>query len=399
MSCQGGKRTCACGPASVKELVRDHYAEAVRNPSTSCCSSCGPRLYGEGETAAIHDAAVNASFGCGNPTALATLLPGESVLDLGSGAGLDALLAANRVGPTGRVSGIDMTADMLEAARDNAERTGCGNVEFTAGEIESLPYPDESFDVVISNCVINLSPDKAAVLSEAARVLKPGGRFAVTDVLLNRPLPETMRDDPELWAGCVAGALLAGDCREMLAQAGLTAIDIEELYDYGLAHGVEAGMIASAFIRARKPGPAPDYEIRAAREQDTDAITHLLGISGLPSAGLDRAGLLLVADAGAVIASVGVELYGDDALLRSVAVAPGFRDWGVGKSMVQAILERLPGLGVKRVYLLTESADEWFLRQGFVTVGREPVPDGVRSSGQFTSCCPASAHCLRYDVR
>ena len=227
----------------IKEVVRERYAEAARNvrASGSCCggASCGAdtalagvsaitaNLYGDDETGVLPEEAVLASLGCGNPTALAELKDGETVLDLGSGGGIDVLLSARRVGPSGKAYGLDMTDDMLALARENQAKAGAANVEFLKGEIEHIPLPDNSVDVIISNCVINLAADKDRVLREAFRVLKPGGRFAVSDVVTRGAIPEGIRRDMLLWVGCVAGALDENDYRLKLAAAGFEAIGIE----------------------------------------------------------------------------------------------------------------------------------------------------------------------------
>ncbi len=270
--------------ASIREIVRDKYAAAARAVSGSGC--CGPdccgggtaragadpitsNLYAESETSALPEQAVLASLGCGNPTALAELKAGETVLDLGSGGGIDVLLSARRVGPEGKAYGLDMTDEMLALARDNQQEAGAENVEFLKGEIEAIPLPDNSVDVVISNCVINLSADKGRVLREAFRVLKPGGRFAVSDIVTRGALPEQLRRDMLLWVGCVAGALDESDYRARLAAAGFAAVDVEPtrvytaadarafLADKGLNADAIAsevdGKIMSAFIRATKP--------------------------------------------------------------------------------------------------------------------------------------------------
>jgi ubiquinone/menaquinone biosynthesis C-methylase UbiE len=220
----------------------------------------------------VPEAALQASLGCGNPTALAKLQPGETVLDLGSGGGIDVLLSARRVGPTGKAFGLDMTDEMLAVAEENKRKSGLTNVEFLRGEIENIPLPDNSVDVIISNCVINLSGDKDRVFKEAFRVLKPGGRFAVSDVVVRGEVPAAIRKSMELWVGCVAGALSDRDYRQKLAAAGFEAIDIEATRVYNVddareflsAAGLDATAIApevqdkfiSAFVRARKPGKA-----------------------------------------------------------------------------------------------------------------------------------------------
>jgi SAM-dependent methyltransferase len=222
----------------------------------SCCSTEDPitgNLYKKEQTSGLPAAAVTASLGCGNPTALIDLHEGETVLDLGSGGGIDVLLSARRVGPTGKVYGLDMTNEMLDLARDNQRKAGVGNVEFLKGDIQAIPLPSSSVDVVISNCVINLAPDKSQVLAEAFRVLKPGGRFAVSDVIVRGEVSPAIRRDMELWVGCMAGALDEADYKEKLGAAGFTDVDVETWRVYeGLAAEAD-GKFASAFIRARKP--------------------------------------------------------------------------------------------------------------------------------------------------
>ena len=265
----------------IKAAVKQKYGQAalrVTSGGTSCCGStssrgaCDPvtsNLYGQGETADLPQEAVLASLGCGNPTTLAQLAPGETVLDLGSGGGIDVLLSAKRVGPTGKAYGLDMTDEMLALARDNQRKAGVANVEFLKGEIEHIPLPDGSVDVIISNCVINLSADKDRVFAEAFRVLKPGGRFAVSDVVVRGEVPAAIRRSVELWIGCVAGALEEEEYRSKLAKAGFEVIELEPTRIYWTEdarqfldrEGIDATAIApsvdgkfmSAFVRARKP--------------------------------------------------------------------------------------------------------------------------------------------------
>lgn len=239
----------------VREAVRSKYAElavVATGGGVSCCgegSDCcfGPAGYGEAELAVLPALAANASLGCGNPTAIAELRDGEVVLDLGSGGGIDVLLSAERVGRTGKAYGLDMTEEMLDLARRNAAESGVGNVEFLKGHIEDIPLPDASVDVVISNCVINLSSDKGRVLAEAARVLRPGGRFAVSDVIADENMDDETRKDMQQWTGCVAGALTRAEFLGHLTAAGLVDPEIVE------THRVHRSA-ASAIIRARKPG-------------------------------------------------------------------------------------------------------------------------------------------------
>ncbi len=266
---------------SIKEAVRERYAKAARNVGApgACCggaTDCGnpitSSLYTDAETGDLPEKAVLASLGCGNPTALAELREGETVLDLGSGGGIDVLLSARRVGPEGKAYGLDMTDEMLALARDNQRKAGATNVEFLKGEIEAIPLPDNSVDVIISNCVINLSADKDRVLREAFRVLKPGGRFAVSDVVTRGDIPAALRKDMLLWVGCIAGALDEGDYRAKLATAGFVNVGVEPTRVYkvedareflaGEGLDVDAlaaevdGKFMSAFVRAAKPQAA-----------------------------------------------------------------------------------------------------------------------------------------------
>jgi arsenite methyltransferase len=257
----------------IKEAVREKYGQIARGVGqmkASCCSTatCDPittDLYDESQRQSLPEAAVLASLGCGNPTALATLGEGEIVLDLGSGGGVDVLLSARRVGPRGKAYGLDMTDEMLELARKNAAEAGADNVEFLKGELEAIPLPDDSVDVIISNCVINLSADKDRVLAEAFRVLKPGGRFAVSDIVVRGEVPENLRKNVELWIGCIAGALEENDYARKLTAAGFEDVEIVPTRVYELQDmrgyfpeadqslcAVIDGRFISAFIRARK---------------------------------------------------------------------------------------------------------------------------------------------------
>jgi arsenite methyltransferase len=272
----------------IKDVVKEKYGQAALRVATggsSCCGAsaraldgCDPitsNLYDAGQTTELPDAAVKASLGCGNPTALAKLSAGETVLDLGSGGGIDVLLSAKRVGPTGKAYGLDMTDEMLALARENQRKAGVENVEFLKGEIENIPLPDNSVDVIISNCVINLSADKRRVLREAYRVLKLGGRFAVSDVVTRGEIPAEVRRSMLLWVGCLAGALEEKEYIESLMQAGFDSIDVEPTRVYNVrdarqfltAEGIDVDAIApqvdgkfmSAFIRAVKPSAKECY--------------------------------------------------------------------------------------------------------------------------------------------
>jgi SAM-dependent methyltransferase len=268
---------------SIKEVVKVRYGQAalrvIKGGSTFCGAApavegcpdpISSNLYDGSQTSQIPEAALLASLGCGNPTALAELKPGETVLDLGSGGGIDVLLSAKRVGPSGKAYGLDMTEEMLALARENQRKAGVANVEFLKGEIENIPLPDSSVDVIISNCAINLSADKDRVLQEAFRVLKPGGRFAVSDIVVRGEVPAAIRRNVELWIGCMAGALEENEYLAKLARAGFEVVNVEPTRIYRLndarellsSKGIDVDAIAplvdgkfmSAFVRAKKPG-------------------------------------------------------------------------------------------------------------------------------------------------
>ena len=278
----------------IKEEVRKRYGEAAKKAqaaeTASCCgdeatgeSAISSTLYETDELRQLPQEAVIASLGCGNPVAVAALSEGEVVLDLGSGGGIDVLLSARRVGPQGKAYGLDMTDEMLELARENARKAGVTNVEFLKGEMEAVPLPDGEVDVIISNCVVNLSPDKDAVLREAFRVLKPGGRLAIADIVTHDVLPEAIQESMKAWTGCIAGALTEADYRSKLAAAGFEKIEIESFREYtaedaetgGPSTAADAGLrtglgdeakaiagkgslgIFSGVVRATKPAPSP----------------------------------------------------------------------------------------------------------------------------------------------
>jgi arsenite methyltransferase len=268
--------------SNIKDVVREKYAEAARRAKSgqhSCgcgtsgaSSECDPitsNLYAADQLAGLPEEAVVASLGCGNPTVLARLQPGETVLDLGSGGGIDVLLSARRVGPQGKAYGLDMTDEMLALARENQRKSGIQNAEFLKGEIENMPLPDGAVDVIVSNCVVNLSADKDRVFQEAFRVLRPGGRLAISDVVFRGEVPAEVRRNVELWVGCVAGALQESEYRAKLSAAGFESIEIEPTRVYQIedarqfltAKGIDVdaiaplleGKVMSAFVRARKP--------------------------------------------------------------------------------------------------------------------------------------------------
>jgi len=377
---------------------------------------------------------VDNAFGCGNPAAFSDVKGGEVVLDIGSGAGIDCLIAASRVGPTGRVIGLDMTPAMIAKARENARQAGITNVEFRLGEAEAMPVADGSADWVISNCVINLAPDKKKVFREVARVLRPGGRVAISDIVFADDMPElpaSLRNDPELYVACVAGAIPESEYLAAMRDAGLVDVAVTARMVYGeetlgaffretldrfegggrlesfLAGLKEAvaDRVWSARIVGRKPGGSERtlerlsgaVTIEAAREGDAAAIEALLASVELPAENLhEQIGNFVVARAGGrVVGCVGLELYGKAALLRSLVVLPEHRRQGVGARLTTGILERARSLGASEAVLLTTTVQAMAAAMGFEAVPRESVPAEVRKSWEFKADCCGAATCMR----
>jgi arsenite methyltransferase len=405
---------------TIKQTVREKYGEAalrvVAGQTNSCCGagaagsgSCDPittGLYTATETAGLPEKAVLASLGCGNPTALAELHEGETVLDLGSGGGIDVLLSARRVGPLGKAYGLDMTQEMLALARENQRKAGVANVEFLKGEIERIPLPDASVDVIISNCVINLSADKRQVLREAFRVLRPGGRFAVSDVVVEGQVPQEVRRSMELWVGCIAGALEVEEFKALLRETGFEAVDIEPTRVYrvedarafltgsGLNSEILAteldGRFMGAFVRARKPW---DGAIRPARPAELAEVLSLLRDAGLPTEGVGASfeHFLVAERDGRILGTIGLEAYGRLGLLRSAAVRDHLRGSGLGSALTMRLLQASTERGIEELSLLTETAEGFFPRFGFVRATRDVVPRIVKQSVEFRESCPATA--------
>ncbi|MGE5654490.1 MAG: arsenic resistance N-acetyltransferase ArsN2 [Bacillota bacterium] len=424
----------------LKAKIVDHYGkhaqsvaqEPSANPRMSCCggSSCGCGSaigmvnYDARALEKVPNTAALASAGCGNPTMLASIRKGEVVLDLGSGGGLDVLISAQRVGPEGRVYGVDMTPEMLMLARANAAKAGAGNVQFLEGDIEQIPLPDNSVDVIISNCVINLTQDKQRVFSEAYRVLKPGGRLAVSDIMFDgdrAKVPQELLDDAIVWASCVGGALEIDEYKSHLAVAGFEDISVQITAHYGLndlagsccgPSSVTTGgccptqndvAIVSGFARATKPDPTSDIkpiEVGRASANDLGDILGILTQHSLPVDGVtDRLADFLVAkQSGRVIGVCGVERYGDVALLRSVAVTTSRLGRGLGHRLVDTMLAQLNNLGVKSVYLLTTTAPGFFQELDFERISRELAPEAIKATSEFHSLCPSSAVVMRKNL-
>ncbi|MDF2499432.1 MAG: family N-acetyltransferase [Anaerosporomusa subterranea] len=414
----------------IREQVRQKYAQAIKSKS-SCSSStgcCGGRqealnaitgnLYHADELVGLPEDMVSASFGCGNPTALGNLYAGETVLDLGSGAGIDVLLSANRVGPSGKVYGLDMTDEMLEEANANKQRSGLTNVEFLKGHIEDIPLPAASVDVVISNCVINLSTDKDLVFREIYRVLRPGGRVAVSDVVTTKTIPEKVRNSMLAWAGCLAGVLTRDEYAVKLSNAGFENVEVVVTRVYDLTGpGVREivpgvtdeefeqlnGSIISSFIRARKPtlrlNAGIDYTIRPAQAEDLPAIEKLLTASGLLA--IEVAANLknfLVADCAGVIGVIGSEYASQTVLLRSLAVDPTLRNAGVADALMTEAMKRAKTAMATKVYLFTNTASRYFANRGFQSIERDQVPSEFLNSRSVSTCCSSASTAMTLEL-
>ncbi len=410
---------------TIHETVRDHYAAAaIRAGEGACCSTSeeiGPELYSALERDELPEAAVLASLGCGNPIAVAELHEGERVLDLGSGGGIDVLLSAKRVGPTGRAFGLDMTDEMLALAQRNAAEAGATNVEFLRGHIESIPLPAASIDVVISNCVINLAADKPAVFREIARVLRPGGRMGVTDIVADDRLTAEERAERGSYAGCIAGALSFSEFRAGLEAAGLDGrVDHTDARGDG-RHGQRdrEGHAAGGRLAGRHRRDAlapPDRERRVmlrrggmllmrvepAATADVPEVEALLAAAGLPLDGAAEAltALGVVArDEDCIVGAAAVERYGEAGLLRSVVVAADRRGQGVGRAVVEGAEAAARADGIGELYLVTETAEGWFRRLGYEPIAREVAESIVGASVEFTMSCAETGVHLRRRVR
>lgn len=431
----------------IKEAVKSRYAKAIQG-SSSCCgpstsqgetqanSCCGPTTieqkggmvkiagYDKGELSRLPADAVQNSFGCGTPLAFAGVQEGQTVLDIGSGAGIDCFIAAEKVGPTGKVIGLDMTPEMIERARRNAKEAGVTNVEFRFGEAEKMPVEDTSVDWVISNCVINLSPDKPAVFGEIGRILRPGGRISISDIVA-QDLPDAVRQSRDAWTGCLAGAISEEEYVRGLEKVGLREVKVTSriVYDASQLKGLfgssccgagagqdvatlaeaAAGKIWSARFEGVKPQPAAvttEVNIEPARKDDLPAIEALLTEAGLPTdAAPHLADFVVARRHGKVVGCAGMEIQGADALFRSLAVSPDYRGAGIGRRLYDALVEKARGKGVERAYLLTTTiaplAESW----GFRQIDRDKVPAAIRATPQFQDGCCASAIAMWQDLR
>jgi arsenite methyltransferase len=413
----------------IRDTVQRKYAKLITEKSSSksqksCCGGSASKiaqqitagLYHNDEVVGCPKNILELSLGCGNPTALGNLYAGEIVLDLGSGAGLDVLFSARRVGKTGKVYGLDMTDKMLEVARANQKKSGLLNVEFLKGHIEKIPLEKDSVDVVISNCVINLSGDKDSVMKEIFRVLKPGGRIAVSDIVVKKTLPKIIQQNILAWVGCVAGALTEEQYRCKLERAGFTDIEIVVIKTYEFddffisKNGINLsqqelndvqGALVSAFIRAKKPKHdlvlGNDYTIKNATVDDLAEIKELLIVSDLPIVGIDsNVNDFIVADNGQIIGVIGTHYYETKALLRSFAVTSKLRKSGVGMALFQQLQKQLKSPNIKEVYLLTETAQEYFKRLGFYEINRDQMPSPLLEKSGLNQACPSTSHYMKH---
>ncbi len=376
--------------SKVYDAVRQRYGKAATGccseAASSCCSPSVPDLVGP-------------SLGCGDPIPRAELHAGEDVLDLGCGAGADVIRAARLVGPGGIVYGLDMTDEMLKLAQLNRQKAGARNVILIKGTMESIPLPDDSVDVVISNCVINLSPDKDSVLREIHRVLRPGGRLAVHDTVSSAAFPARVQADTGLWCACIAGSMEVKEYEERLRKAGLESpcVDVDQWYG-GKIPGAPGSRLGAAFVSARKPvagaAGAGQGELRACEPGDLPQVLDMLAASSLPLDGVaEHFAQFLVVEGPdhAIQGTVGLEVYGNQGLLRSLCVKPEEQGKGTGARLVQAITAEAVYAGCSELYLLTTTADKYFERHGFGRIERASVTGPVLQSVEFASACPKTA--------
>jgi len=374
-----------------RELVRDYYKNAARAAEdvTDSGGMQGPIL------------------GCGNPLDRAELLPGEDVLDLGCGAGREVIEAALRVAPGGIAYGLDMTDEMLSIALENRRRTGRTNAVFLRGTIENIPLPNSSVDVIISNCVINLSKDKARVMNEMFRVLRPGGRLAISDTVTDREVPSQAKEDANMWCACMSGALRSEEYRQLLEEAGFSDVKVDVL---GWDDGDESGRgfrVGSAFISGKRPAETKRTERIGpplqAHRGDLAEILDLLRRAELPTADLTEASLdnfvVMRNGEGSIVGVAGVEFYGRQALLRSLCVRPDYRGKGLGGRLIAAVLRRARARGCTEAVLLTTTAEGYLKEKGFRRVERSEITGPVTSSVEFQKTCPKTAVAMKMDLR
>ena len=386
-----------------KKNVREHYARIANEAGApSCCCGAGRkavqimpyRQKNEHNSAVIEETDLGLS--CGSPVALAEISAGQTVLDLGSGAGIDVFLAADEVGLAGRVIGLDMTREMIERAEANRKKFGYDNVEFRKGEIESMPIESDSVDRILSNCVINLVPDKRNAFSEMFRVLKPGGRFVVSDLVSDAAISAEARKDGALWASCISGTIPKSEYLETARRSGFTHITVIEERAYPLPEGFPCRVYS---ITARGHKPVRPV-IRSMDRKDLPAVEALLRDASLPSDGIQTwHPYFMVAEvSGKVAGAIGLEVYGEQALLRSAVVTAHLRNCSIGSFLYDAILAEARKRSIKQLVLLTATAEEYFVRKGFKRTDRAAVRGPITGSVEFTSACPSTAVCMTMEI-
>ncbi len=410
----------------IREYIKDKYSIALKNktscgcgsplpvslsgkktPSTGCCSS-----------KTTTESSDIPSFGCGFPVETAKVIPGSRILDLGCGAGGDLIRASRKTGPTGKVYGLDMTDSMLEAARKNIAAAGLTNIELLKGYIEDIPMNDEMVDLVISNCVINLSPDKGKVLKETFRVLRHGGEFNVADTILLKPLPEKLQKNLDAWSGCASGALSMDEYKTLLEKAGFTDIHFDEIHPLTL--DAETGQVlfsgvtdeelalldkalASTIVRAHKAALPPlkegiDFTLRTGVTADFDRINQLLKETGLPllKQTTDLSDFLLAEKDSKLVGVIGYLIQGHSAILRSMAVQWEFRNRGIGQTLTNRAIETLEKNQIENIYILTVTASQYAEKAGFTKINREDIPVELLQDSGLGKECPSSCVCMRY---
>lgn len=414
---------------ALKDIVREKYTEVAlqsKEQNAASCCGCGPTCSTDENFIGImaedytqlggYVAAADLGLGCGLPTQFAQIKRGDTVIDLGSGAGNDAFVARAEVGLEGKVIGIDFTEAMLTKARANAEKLGYNNVEFRFGDIEQMPINDNVADVVVSNCVLNLVPNKANVFKEIFRVLKPNGHFSISDIVLVGDLPAGLQQAAEMYAGCVSGAIQKADYLGLIEKTGFVNITLQKdreivlpdsiLAEYISSEEIEAyrksGLgIYSITVYADKPSPAAaEIQIRSAKPSDKEAVVELLQSAGLPTTDLNPVlpNFLLAFADGQLVGTAGVEVTGEVGLLRSVAVKESFQNYKIAKRLVNDLTKQMRLQWVKELYLITTTAEGYFAKQGFEKIERDSIPAEIAQSQQFSDLCPSSATIMKKSV-
>jgi ubiquinone/menaquinone biosynthesis C-methylase UbiE/N-acetylglutamate synthase-like GNAT family acetyltransferase len=408
----------------LKKMVKEKYGAIAsqskqQNQSSCCGSTCGCSnvefsVMAEDYTKLpgyVPDA--DLALGCGLPTQYAKIQPGNTVVDLGSGAGNDCFIARSVAGETGRVIGIDMTEAMIAKAKTNAAKLGFNNVEFRLGDIDNMPIKDSTADVVVSNCVMNLVPNKQKAFSETFRILKPGGHFSISDIVLVGELPDDLRKEAVLYAGCISGAVQKKEYLRIIQEAGFTNVTVQKERQIDIPEEILEKYIASEQMRkvannlgifsitvyAEKP---LDLAYRRAQGSDTAVIRSLLESQKLPTVSIEAetTDFFVALDHESIVGVAGFEYYGSDALLRSVAVPSDLQKKGIGSQLVDWMIAQANQKGIKRIYLLTETASKFFERKGFRFIERSSIDNAdMKRSSQFNGGCCSQAACMHLDIR